>query len=72
MRPDYTITIPSVNKKPGEETSTRLRRTRPTEKIMSVVFWNKYRILLTEYLSRGTTIRGSYYASIIERLRCAL
>ena len=37
-----------------------------------VIFWDKYDILLTEYLPRGATISGPYYASIIERLHCAI
>ena len=49
-------------KKAGEETPTRLRRTRPGEKIVMVISWDKYGILLTEYLPRGTTINGPYYA----------
>ena len=64
--------IPSVNKKPGEETATRLRRTRPAGKIMMVTFWDKYGILLIEYLLRGMTISGIYYASTIERLGCTI
>ena len=59
-------------KKLIEETPTRLRRTRPAENIMMVIFWDKYGILPTEYLPGGTTIGGLYYASIIERLRCAI
>ena len=39
---------------------------------MMVTFWDKYGILMTEYLPGGTTISGSYYALIIERLRCAI
>ena len=61
-----------VLKKPDEETSTRFRRTRLTEKVMMVIFWEKYDILLSEYLPGGIAISGSYYASIIERLRCAI
>ena len=61
-----------VWKKSGEETPTRLRRTRPAEKIVMVIFWNKYNTLPIEYLSGGTTISGPYYASIIEQLRCAI
>ena len=72
MRPEYTITILLVNKKPREQTPTRLRRTRPAEKIMMIIFWNKYGILLTEYLPRGTTTSSPYYALIIERLYCAI
>ena len=36
---------------------------------MMIISWGKDGVLLTEYLSRGTTINGSCYASIIERLR---
>ena len=39
---------------------------------MMVIFWDKYGILVTEYLPGGTTISGLYYASIIERLRCTI
>ena len=37
-----------------------------------LIFWDKYGILLTECLSGGSTISGCYYASIIEKLRCAI
>ena len=37
-----------------------------------VIFWDKYGIQLTECLPGGTTTSGSYYASIIERLCCAI
>ena len=72
MRPVYTITVPSVNKNPGEETPTRLHRTRPAGKTMMVIFWDKCDILLIEYLPSRSTINGAYYASIIEWLRCAI
>ena len=36
------------------------------------IFWNKYGILVTEYVPRGTTVSGPYYASIIERLHCVI
>ena len=39
---------------------------------MMVIFWDKYGILLTEYLPGGTMISGSYYASILEQLHCAI
>ena len=34
-----------------------------------MIFWDKDDVLLTEYLPRGITIHGPYYASIIEPLR---
>ena len=39
---------------------------------MLMIFRNKEGVLLTEYLPRGTTISGSYYASIIERLHSVI
>ncbi len=59
-------------KRSGEETPTQLRQARSAGKIMMVIFWDKDGVLLTEYLQRGTTINGPYYASIIERLRSVI
>ena len=39
---------------------------------MMIIFWDRYGILLSEYLPGGTTISGSYYASITERLCSAI
>lgn len=39
---------------------------------MMTIFWDKYGILLTDYLARGSMVNGPYYASLIERLRCAV
>ncbi len=61
-----------VWKKPGEQTPTRLRQKRSVGKLMMIIFWDKDGVLLIDYLPRGTTINGPYYASIIERLRSAI
>ena len=37
-----------------------------------VISWDKYGILLSEYLPGGPTISGLYYASNIERLCCTI
>ena len=37
-----------------------------------IIFWDRYGILLTEYLPGGTTISGSYSASITEQLCSAI
>ena len=58
-----------VWKRSGEQTLTRLRQERSAGKITMIIFWDKDGVLLTEYLPRGTTINGPYYASITERLR---
>ena len=39
---------------------------------MMVIFWDKYGILLTEYLPGRTMINDAYCASLIERLCCAI
>ena len=39
---------------------------------MMIIFWDRYGILLTEYLPHGTKISGVYYASITEWLCCAI
>ena len=51
-----------VWKRSGEQTSTRLRQEKSDEKIMMIIFWDKDGVLLTEYLSRGTTINDFYYS----------
>ena len=40
--------------------------------MMMITFWDKDGVLLIEYLSRGTTINSSCYASITERLRSVI
>ena len=61
-----------VWKRLREQTPTRLRQERSAGKIMMMIFWDKDGVLLTEYLLRGTTINGPYYALIIERLRSVI
>ena len=61
-----------VRKKPGEQTPTRPRQQRSVGKVMVTIFWDKDGILFTNYLTRGSTINGRYYASLIERLRSAI
>ena len=38
-------------------------------KIMASVFWNADGILMVEYLQKGQTINGTYYASLLRQLR---
>ncbi len=61
-----------VWKKPEETTPTRPRQQRSAGKVMMTIFWDKDGILLTDYLARGSTINGPYYASLIERLLSAI
>ena len=61
-----------VWKRLGEQISTRLHQERSAGKMMMIIFWDKDGVLLTEHLPHGTTIKGSCYASIIERLRSVI
>ena len=61
-----------VWKKPGEQTLTRPCQQRSAGNVMMIIFWGKDEIMLTDYLARGSTINGPYYASLIERLRSVI
>lgn len=39
---------------------------------MVIISWDKYGMLLIDYLPHGTKVNGFYYASTIERLRSAI
>ncbi|XP_063362897.1 histone-lysine N-methyltransferase SETMAR-like [Cydia amplana] len=41
-------------------------------KVMASVFWDAEGVIMIEYLEKGTTITGSYYADQIRRLREAI
>ncbi|XP_063384365.1 uncharacterized protein LOC134670469 [Cydia fagiglandana] len=41
-------------------------------KVMASVFWDAEGVIMIEYLEKGTTIKGSYYADQIRRLREAI
>jgi [histone H3]-lysine36 N-dimethyltransferase SETMAR len=43
-----------------------------TEKIMVTVFWDSYGIVLIDYLEKGKTITGVYYASLIDKLKAEI
>ena len=37
-------------------------------KVMATVFWNARGIIYTDYLEKGQTVTGAYYASLLHRL----
>lgn len=41
---------------------------RSTGKVMVSVFWNARGILLADYLEKGHTIKGTYYADLLRQL----
>ncbi|WP_369007492.1 hypothetical protein, partial [Pseudomonas syringae] len=37
-------------------------------KVMLTVFWAKHRVILMDFLAKGTMITGAYYASLLWKL----
>jgi histone-lysine N-methyltransferase SETMAR len=59
-------------KRSDEPTPIRSRQQRTAGKMMMSIFWDKDGILLTDYLPRGHTVNGAYYAGLIQKLRVAV
>jgi len=41
-------------------------------KVMATVFWDSQGVIMTNYLSKGSTVTGAYYANELHELREAL
>jgi hypothetical protein len=41
-------------------------------KVMVTAFWDSYGILLIDYLEKGKSITGVYYASLLDKLKAEL
>ena len=41
-------------------------------KVMLTVFWDQDGVVMTDFLAKGTTITGAYYASLLRKLREAI
>jgi hypothetical protein len=61
-----------VWKKSGEEIPTQSDRKQSPSKVMLAICWDEGGVLLTNYLTGGRTIDGSYYASLIEQLHASI
>lgn len=54
----------------AEERAPKKPKTVPSAgKVMASVFWDENGILFVDYLEKGKTITGAYYASLLERLK---
>lgn len=56
----------------GEPASKKAKCVPSAGKVMASVFWNAKGILLIDYLEKGKTITGEYYASLLEKLKAAI
>ena len=41
-------------------------------KVMATVFWDSHGVILIDYLQKGKTITGAYYASLLDKLKAEL
>lgn len=53
----------------GSSPPKKFKVTPSAGKIMATIFWDCEGILLIDYLKKGSTITGEYYASLLHRLR---
>jgi histone-lysine N-methyltransferase SETMAR len=53
----------------GSSTPNKFKVTPSAEKIMATVFWDCQGILMIDYLNKGSTVTGEYYADLMHRLR---
>ena len=54
---------------PGSPPPKKAKTVPSAGKVMASVFWDAYGILLIDYLQKGQTITGAYYASLLRQLR---
>lgn len=59
-------------KRPSSPTPKKFKVTSSAGKVVASVFWDAEGIIKIEYLEKGATITGSYYAKQIKRLREAI
>lgn len=56
-------------KRPSSPPIKRFKVSASAGKIMASVFWDAEGIIMIDYLSKGETINGEYYASLMKKLR---
>ena len=52
----------------GEQAPKKANTVKSAGKVMSTVFWDACAIIYTDYLEKGKTITGAYYASLLHRM----
>ena len=53
----------------GERAPKKAKTVCSVDKVMATVFWDSKGIIFIDYLEKGKTITGEYYASLLDRLR---
>ena len=52
----------------GERAPKKVKTVKSAGKVLATVFWDAREIIYTDYLEKGQTIIGAYYASLLHRL----
>lgn len=58
--------------KKGERPPKKFKVEKSASKLLATVFWDSKGILLIDYLPRGTTMNGQYYANLLPQVREAV
>ena len=52
-------------KGPGESAPQKAKTVSSAAKVMATIFWDSHGIISMDYLQKGKTITGVYYASLL-------
>ena len=52
---------------PGERAPKKAKTVPSAKKVLATVFWDSQGIIFTDYLEKGRTITGQYYADYLDR-----
>ena len=75
MDPHYTPETKEQSKQWTKSGESALKKTQTVPlagKIMATVFWDSRDIIFTDYLEKGRTITGQYYADLLDRFDAEL
>ena len=56
----------------GEPAPKKAKTVFSAGKVMATVFWDSHGVILIDYLQKGKTITGAYYASLLDKLKAEL
>ena len=57
---------------PDESAPKKAKTVSFADNVMATIFWDSHGIILIDYLQKGKTIAGEYYASLLDRFDAIL
>ncbi|GBP04819.1 Mariner Mos1 transposase [Eumeta japonica] len=78
MKPGFVNTVRNLNQesmqwtKKGERPPKKFKVQKSASKLMATIFWDSEGVLLIDYLPKGTTMNGQYYANLLAQAREAV